>query len=120
MGGAPIHWGNINFSTNGKYLLLSTLEGPIYLFDAFKGDKLQEYTTSNNEHQFIEASFSPDDQFVLSGTNIKVVLIGTVIKNYFQAQMMVMYEFGMLYLVGTLRHGRFQNLLLHRSNGIQL
>jgi COMPASS component SWD2 len=75
LGGPPIHWGNINFSNNGKYLLLSTLEGSIYLFDAFKGDKLQEYATTNSENQFIEASFSPDDQFVLSGSNDGRVLI---------------------------------------------
>jgi COMPASS component SWD2 len=81
LGGPPIHWGNINFSNNGKYLLLSTLEGSIYLFDAFKGDKLQEYATTNSENQFIEASFSPDDQFVLSGMSTNSRFVQSVVVN---------------------------------------
>jgi len=64
-----LQWSDIKFSNDGKYILLSTTESPIFLIDSFSGAKKQTYTTRVNDNQSVlEASFSPDAQYVLSGS----------------------------------------------------
>jgi len=64
-----LQWSGIKFSNDGKYILLPTTESAIYLIDAFTGKKKQTYSSRVNDHQSIlEASFSPDAQYVLSGS----------------------------------------------------
>ena len=59
----------MKFSPDGKYILLSTSENLIFLIDSFEGHKLQEFATFvNRQNSTLEASFSPDSQFVLSGS----------------------------------------------------
>jgi COMPASS component SWD2 len=63
-----VTWAGIKFSNDGKYILLSTTASPIFLIDAETGEKRQVYETRINNHQSVlEASFSPDAQYVLSG-----------------------------------------------------
>eukprot|EP00026_Physarum_polycephalum_P012220 Phypoly_transcript_12505.p1 GENE.Phypoly_transcript_12505~~Phypoly_transcript_12505.p1 ORF type:complete len:341 (+),score=32.28 Phypoly_transcript_12505:94-1023(+) len=65
----PIEWTSMRFSNDGKYILLSTNENCIFLIDSFTGAKLQTYTSfANDNASSLEASFSPDAQYVLSGS----------------------------------------------------
>jgi len=67
---APIEWSSMKFSNNGKYILLSTTTNVIFLLDAFSGDQIQVYSNfSNSLNCPIEASFSPDGQFVIAGSD---------------------------------------------------
>jgi len=62
-------WTGLKFSRDGKSIVIST-NGPIIrLIDAFQGTPLQSFTGHlNNKGIPIEASFSPDSQFVFSGS----------------------------------------------------
>lgn len=65
----PVEWTTMKFSNDGKYILLSTKENVIFLIDSFTGEKKQTYTSFVNDNQsVIEASFTPDAQYVLSGS----------------------------------------------------
>ncbi|MCO5592918.1 hypothetical protein L7F22_046922 [Adiantum nelumboides] len=58
----------MKFSEDGKLLLLST-SSQIFLLDAFDGVKLREYFVEPDpEGAAIEACFSPDGQYILSGS----------------------------------------------------
>ncbi|GIY61160.1 WD repeat-containing protein 82 [Caerostris extrusa] len=60
-------WTNLKFSPDGKTILISTNGPVIHLIDAFQGTPLQEFTSHvNNKGMPLEASFSPDSQFVFS------------------------------------------------------
>ena len=59
----------IKFSNDGKLMLLSTNQGMVVLLDAFKGEVLQIFVGHSNEHGMaLEACFTPDAAFVLSGS----------------------------------------------------
>jgi COMPASS component SWD2 len=67
---ATVEWTGLKFSPDGKHMLLSTTSNAVFLVDAFSGDLKQTYTSfSNSANMSIEASFSPDGQFVLSGSD---------------------------------------------------
>jgi COMPASS component SWD2 len=60
----------MKFSNDGKHILLSTTSNLIFLLDAFTGETRQVFTSfSNSSLAILEASFSPDGQFVLSGSD---------------------------------------------------
>lgn len=62
-------WTGLKFSRDGKTILISTNGSIIRLIDAFHGTPLQTFTGHlNNKGIPIEASFSPDSQFVFSGS----------------------------------------------------
>eukprot|EP01118_Nematostelium_gracile_P020535 TRINITY_DN9983_c0_g1_i1.p1 TRINITY_DN9983_c0_g1~~TRINITY_DN9983_c0_g1_i1.p1 ORF type:complete len:354 (-),score=88.68 TRINITY_DN9983_c0_g1_i1:5-961(-) len=61
----PIEWSGLKFSNDGKYILLSTTNGQIFLIDSFTGEHKQTYY--GGPRTMNEASFSPDGQFVLGG-----------------------------------------------------
>lgn len=62
-------WTGLKFSKDGKTILISTNGGVIRLIDAFHGTPLQTFTGYlNNKGIPIEASFSPDSQFIFSGS----------------------------------------------------
>eukprot|EP00274_Cyanoptyche_gloeocystis_P003842 CAMPEP_0196660450 /NCGR_PEP_ID=MMETSP1086-20130531/39847_1 /TAXON_ID=77921 /ORGANISM="Cyanoptyche gloeocystis , Strain SAG4.97" /LENGTH=269 /DNA_ID=CAMNT_0041994877 /DNA_START=66 /DNA_END=872 /DNA_ORIENTATION=+ len=64
-----VEWTGMKFSNDGKYILLSTSESVVILIDAFNGTKTQTYSGFLNDNgSVLEASFSPDCQFVLSGS----------------------------------------------------
>jgi COMPASS component SWD2 len=65
----PVEWSGMKFSADGKHILLSTTTNIIFLLDAFNGN--HERTLSsfvNTSNSVMEASFSPDGQFILAGS----------------------------------------------------
>lgn len=61
-------WTNLKFSNDGKMMLLSTNAGVIHLIDAFQGSQLHIFTgVGSSPTSYIEACFSPDSQYVISG-----------------------------------------------------
>jgi len=66
----PVEWSALKFSNDGKYLLLSTINSVIFLVDAFTGELKQTYSNAGiSTNSSNEASFSPDGQFVLAGSD---------------------------------------------------
>ncbi|XP_013780980.1 WD repeat-containing protein 82-like [Limulus polyphemus] len=62
-------WTGLKFSPDGKMILISTNGQVIHLIDAFQGKPLQTLMGHiNNKGLPLEASFSPDSQFVFSGS----------------------------------------------------
>nr|CAG4649367.1 EOG090X073E [Scapholeberis mucronata]SVE93648.1 EOG090X073E [Scapholeberis mucronata] len=62
-------WTGLKFSPDGKTILLSTNSSVIRLVDAFHGNPTQTLTGHTNDKKIpLEASFSPDSQFVFSGS----------------------------------------------------
>jgi COMPASS component SWD2 len=62
-------WTGLKFSPDGKLILISTNGQVIRLIDAFQGTPLQTFMGHVNQKGIpLEASFSPDSQFVFSGS----------------------------------------------------
>lgn len=62
-------WTGLKFSNDGKLMLVSTNGGMVRLIDAFKGAVLQTFGGFNNSKGIsLEASFTPDSQFVMIGS----------------------------------------------------
>nr|CAG4637810.1 EOG090X073E [Chydorus sphaericus] len=62
-------WTGLKFSPDGKMILLSTNGGIIRIIDAFNGNATQTLSGVQNDKKLpLEASFSPDSQFVASGS----------------------------------------------------
>ncbi|XP_074644146.1 WD repeat-containing protein 82-like [Tubulanus polymorphus] len=62
-------WTGLKFSPDGKMILISTNGQAVHLIDAFQGASLQTFMgITNNKGLAMEASFSPDSQFVFSGS----------------------------------------------------
>ncbi|KAF6034374.1 WDR82 [Bugula neritina] len=62
-------WTGLKFSPDGKLILLSTNGQTLRLVDAFQGGPLQTFMGfTNNKKIALEASFTPDSQFVLNGS----------------------------------------------------
>lgn len=60
---------SLKFSNDGNLLLVCTLSGRIYLLDAFEGQKLHTLSvTPDSDGAPLEASFSPDAKYVVSGS----------------------------------------------------
>jgi len=65
-----IEWTGLKFSPDGKSILISTNGSVIKLIDSYNGTSLQAFTGHLNSKQLpLEASFSPDSQFVISGSS---------------------------------------------------
>jgi len=60
----------IKFSNDGKKFLVCTTHGHIHLLDAFQGNLLHTFTgvATGVKNAFLEASFTPDSQYILSGS----------------------------------------------------
>lgn len=64
-----VDWTGLKFSPDGKSILISTNGSDIKLLDSFTGAPLQTFNGHINTNKLsIEASFSPDSQFVISGS----------------------------------------------------
>ena len=64
-----VEWTGLKFSPDGKTILISTNGSLIRLIDAFNGKLMQSFTGHVNTKSIpLEASFSPDSQFVISGS----------------------------------------------------
>ncbi|XP_013794751.1 WD repeat-containing protein 82-like [Limulus polyphemus] len=62
-------WTGLKFSPDGKSLLISTNGQALHLIDAFHGTSLHTFKGHmNTKGMSIEASFSPDSQFVFTGS----------------------------------------------------
>eukprot|EP00088_Acartia_fossae_P067697 TRINITY_DN8477_c0_g5_i1.p1 TRINITY_DN8477_c0_g5~~TRINITY_DN8477_c0_g5_i1.p1 ORF type:complete len:319 (-),score=63.75 TRINITY_DN8477_c0_g5_i1:368-1324(-) len=62
-------WTGLKFSPDGKSILISTNGSEIKLIDSFQGNTLQTFSGYLNTKQLaLEASFTPDSQFVISGS----------------------------------------------------
>ncbi|CAM6017674.1 unnamed protein product [Sphagnum balticum] len=69
VGGDTAEVSGMKFSNDGKLMLLSTIKGHVYVMDAYNGRKMQGFTLEPNpDGGTLEASFSPDAQFVISGS----------------------------------------------------
>uniref|UniRef100_A0A672NYE8 Twinfilin-2-like n=1 Tax=Sinocyclocheilus grahami TaxID=75366 RepID=A0A672NYE8_SINGR len=62
-------WTGLKFSNDGKLILVSTNGGTLRVLDAFKGAVLHSFGGYNNSKGVIlEASFTPDSQFIMIGS----------------------------------------------------
>ncbi|PIK49828.1 putative WD repeat-containing protein 82-like [Apostichopus japonicus] len=62
-------WTSLKFSADGKKILITTNGPVIRLIDAFSGSPVQTFMGhQNTKGLLLEASFSPDAQYVLSGS----------------------------------------------------
>ncbi|KAF5909360.1 WD repeat-containing protein 82, partial [Clarias magur] len=62
-------WTGLKFSNDGKLILISSNGGTLRLLDAFKGAVLHSFSGYNNSKGVVlEASFTPDSQFVMIGS----------------------------------------------------
>ncbi|KAG8179715.1 hypothetical protein JTE90_006620 [Oedothorax gibbosus] len=64
-------WTGLKFSPDGKMILISTNGPDVHLLDAFNGKLMTTFSSRVNNNKFIplETSFSPDSQFVFSGSS---------------------------------------------------
>ncbi|KAK7342873.1 hypothetical protein VNO80_25831 [Phaseolus coccineus] len=59
----------VKFSTDGSLMLLTTADGHIHVLDSFRGTLLSTYNvTPVSCNSTLEASFSPEGMFVISGS----------------------------------------------------
>jgi COMPASS component SWD2 len=72
LGGLPVdppYWCSIEFSPNGRSILLSTNATEVYLIDSFSGDRIFEWNDrTNTSRRVIPASFSPNSAHVVTGS----------------------------------------------------
>jgi len=69
----------MKFSNSGTYLLLSTVENCILILDAYEGSVKRKFTSYSNESSLtIEASFTPDSKYVVSGSEDGAVVAWSV------------------------------------------
>ncbi|KAH7532470.1 protein ANTHESIS POMOTING FACTOR 1 [Ziziphus jujuba] len=59
---------DIKFSNDGKSMLLTTTNNNIYVLDAYGGEKRCGYSLEPSPNITIEATFTPDGQYVVSGS----------------------------------------------------
>ena len=59
---------SMKFSNYSNYLLLATSDNSISLLDAFNGNEMHKFTNFMNESSIIECSFTPDERYVVSGS----------------------------------------------------
>lgn len=68
VGGDTAEVSDIKFSNDGKSMLLTTTNNNIYVLDAYGGEKRCGYSLEPSPNSIIEATFTPDGQYVLSGS----------------------------------------------------
>ncbi|KAL1531624.1 Protein ANTHESIS POMOTING FACTOR 1 [Salvia divinorum] len=68
VGGDTAEVCDIKFSNDGKSMLLTTTNNNVYLLDAYHGEKKCGFNMDSSANATIEATFTPDGQYVLSGS----------------------------------------------------
>ncbi|KAK8945886.1 hypothetical protein KSP40_PGU006994 [Platanthera guangdongensis] len=59
----------LKFSSDGRFILLTTMNGHIHVLDSFRGNLLSTYNVKPvSSHATLEASFSPDGMYIISGS----------------------------------------------------
>ncbi|XP_020593892.1 protein ANTHESIS POMOTING FACTOR 1 isoform X2 [Phalaenopsis equestris] len=59
----------LKFSNDGRLMLLTTMDGHIHILDSFRGNLLSTYNVKPvSSHATLEASFSADGMYILSGS----------------------------------------------------
>ncbi|RVW46582.1 Protein anthesis promoting factor 1 [Vitis vinifera] len=67
VGGDTAEVCDIKFSNDGKSMLLTTTNNNIYVLDAYGGEKRCGFSLEPSPNTTIEATFTPDGQYVVSG-----------------------------------------------------
>ncbi|GAA0184311.1 methyltransferase [Lithospermum erythrorhizon] len=68
VGGDTAEVCDIKFSNDGKSMLLTTTNNNVYVLDAYAGEKRCGFTLDHSPNVNIEATFTPDGQYVVSGS----------------------------------------------------
>ncbi|CAN0924522.1 Protein ANTHESIS POMOTING FACTOR 1 [Linum grandiflorum] len=68
VGGDTAEVCDIKFSNDGKSMLLTTTSNSVYVLDAYAGEKRCGFSLEPSPNTTIEATFTPDGQYVLSGS----------------------------------------------------
>ncbi|KAL2464661.1 Transducin/WD40 repeat-like superfamily protein [Forsythia ovata] len=68
VGGDTAEVSDIKFSNDGKSMLLTTTNNSIYILDAYAGEKKCGFNVDPSPNTTIEAMFTPDGQYVVSGS----------------------------------------------------
>ncbi|KAI3768782.1 hypothetical protein L2E82_19616 [Cichorium intybus] len=68
VGGDMAEIWDIKFSNDGKSMLLTTKSNNIYVLDAYNGEKRCGFSVDASPNTTIEATFTPDGQYVVSGS----------------------------------------------------
>ncbi|OMO59267.1 hypothetical protein CCACVL1_24964 [Corchorus capsularis] len=68
VGGDTAEVCDIKFSNDGKSMLLTTTNNNIYVLDAYGGEKRCGFSLEPSQNTNIEATFTPDGQYVISGS----------------------------------------------------
>lgn len=76
-------WASLKFSPDGKSIMICSYGSVIRLVDAFHGTPLQTFAGHvNNQKLHLEATFSPDSQFVFSGSGDGVIHVWNAESGY--------------------------------------
>ncbi|CAI0456222.1 unnamed protein product, partial [Linum tenue] len=68
VGGDTAEVCDIKFSNDGKSMLLTTSNNNVYVLDAYAGEKRCGFSMEPSPNTTIEATFTPDGQYVVSGS----------------------------------------------------
>ncbi|PIA29312.1 hypothetical protein AQUCO_06100080v1 [Aquilegia coerulea] len=68
VGGDTAEVSDIKFSNDGKSMLLTTTNNNIYVLDAYGGEKRCGFSSEPSSNVVTEATFTPDGQYVVSGS----------------------------------------------------
>uniref|UniRef100_A0A2P2JQJ9 WD repeat-containing protein 82 n=2 Tax=Rhizophora mucronata TaxID=61149 RepID=A0A2P2JQJ9_RHIMU len=68
VGGDTAEVCDIKFSNDGKSMLLTTSSNNIYVLDAYVGEKRCGFSMESSPNTTMEATFTPDGQYVVSGS----------------------------------------------------
>ncbi|XP_043726320.1 protein ANTHESIS POMOTING FACTOR 1 [Telopea speciosissima] len=68
VGGDTAEVSDIKFSNDGKSMLLTTTNSNIYVLDAYAGEKRCGFSLEPSSNTGIEATFTPDGQYVVSSS----------------------------------------------------
>ena len=82
------HWSCIKISNNGKYILIQTRSEVLYVVDAFEGTIISRLTGHMNRTGLdLDANFTPDSQYVYSGSQDGNIYIWNLLTGHIVAKL---------------------------------